>query len=78
MHNNMFINFSEEWSEIMKQICSFCGESFFRDDRALLSEKFCPKCITQRLKASGATVYDKNNITLHCTNGGYIFVTPNN
>jgi hypothetical protein len=70
----MFINFLEDWSDYMTKICDYCGKSFNRSDRALLSEKFCPHCITQRLKESGATFFDKKNITLTFNDAGYVII----
>ncbi|MGM0807370.1 MAG: hypothetical protein ACQET8_21940 [Bacillota bacterium] len=60
----------------MAKICDFCGKSFERDDRALLSEKFCPHCITQRLKESGATFFNQKKITLTFNDAGYVIVNP--
>lgn len=62
----------------MKRKCSFCGSSFLRSDRALLSERYCPNCITERIKQSGATFYNKESVSFKYDYSGYITIIPNN
>ncbi len=62
----------------MERKCEFCGNRFFRTNRALISEKYCPKCITQRLKQSGATFFNKDTVSFQYDHSGYIIITPNN
>jgi hypothetical protein len=62
----------------MDNKCSFCGSSFLRSDRALLSEKYCPNCITERIKQSGATFFNKDNVSFKYNESGYITISPNN
>lgn len=40
---------------MMKSICPFCNKKFDRDPRSILSNKFCSRCINQRIIASGGT-----------------------
>jgi len=62
----------------MEQSCDFCGNNFIRSDRALLSERFCPCCITDRLKKSGATFFDQEYISLKFNESGYVVIDRSN
>jgi hypothetical protein len=37
----------------MKVVCPFCGRTFVRHPRALLANKFCNKCIEERVNYEG-------------------------
>ena len=41
----------------MKAVCPFCGTSFVRHPRALLANKFCNRCIDDRLNHDGKGEY---------------------
>jgi len=55
--------------------CPFCGRRLKRSSRALLSNKFCRWCISDRIRASGATMYGPA-IRFKETPTGYVIVEP--
>lgn len=58
----------------MKHNCSFCGRTFYRDDRAFFSDKFCPLCIEDRIVKSGARKFEPDKIKMQFNKSGYLMV----
>ncbi len=60
----------------MKRVkCPFCGRRFTRSHRALLENRFCSKCIPDRIRKSGATIYETIPGMVE-TSPGYFAVAP--
>lgn len=57
----------------MRATCPFCGNMFERSSRALLAERYCNKCIKERILKSGAKRLNKN-AQIHSCLSGYIYV----
>jgi hypothetical protein len=61
----------------LKCKCPFCNRKFVRDPRSILTNKFCSKCIEQRvIKSGGFKITEMDKLVF--TEGDYAFfeITP--